>query len=191
MTTDQQLKTCPFCAEEILAAAIKCKHCKEFIDEAKKVITQPDKPKPVYGEDMNASATNGPNPSEVVNNELVLKSNLDTILPVLFIVALLTVFLGTPTFIVLSVFSSIWVAIDTKAIGIKKGQLKGFLNVNPIEWVICTLLLWMIAFPCYLLKRHELQKLNNAKGISTNLTIGISIAGVIVAFILWLIIQKS
>ncbi len=28
-------KNCPFCAEEILTAAIKCKHCGEFLDDSK------------------------------------------------------------------------------------------------------------------------------------------------------------
>lgn len=31
--TDKKFKDCPFCAEEIKTAAIKCKHCKSFLDE--------------------------------------------------------------------------------------------------------------------------------------------------------------
>jgi len=30
--TTQEIKTCPFCAEQILAQAVKCKHCGEFLD---------------------------------------------------------------------------------------------------------------------------------------------------------------
>ena len=40
-----QTKPCPFCGEEILAIAKKCKHCGEFLDDAlkKKRKEQPQK----------------------------------------------------------------------------------------------------------------------------------------------------
>jgi len=56
--------------------------------------------------------------------------------------------------------TSIWVLIDTKIIGVKKGQLKGMADLGPWGWFFVCLLLWIIGFPFYLAKRGELKRIN-------------------------------
>jgi hypothetical protein len=56
--------------------------------------------------------------------------------------------------------TSIWVYFDAKSIGIKKGQIKGI--SGPGGWFFACLLLWIVAFPHYLVKRGEYKRINQA-----------------------------
>jgi hypothetical protein len=58
------------------------------------------------------------------------------------------------------IITSIWVLIDAKKIGVKKGQIKGLADIGPWGWFFVCLLLWIIGFPFYLLKRGELKRIN-------------------------------
>ena len=57
--------------------------------------------------------------------------------------------------------TTIWVAFDTKKIGVKAGRLGGgFFDVGRWTWVFACLILWIVAFPVYLGKRSEYIRLN-------------------------------
>ena len=49
--------------------------------------------------------------------------------------------------------TSLWVLIDSRNIGIKKGSTKGFFDMGPTGWFLACLLCWIAAFPVYLVKR--------------------------------------
>lgn len=53
--------------------------------------------------------------------------------------------------------SSLWLLFDAKTIGIKKTDEKSFTNMSPVGWFFCSLLLWIVTFPLYLIKRAELK----------------------------------
>jgi hypothetical protein len=53
--------------------------------------------------------------------------------------------------------SAVWVYLDATKNGIgKQVDGSGFFNLSAGGWATVTLLLWIIAFPCYLVKREDL-----------------------------------
>ncbi len=56
--------------------------------------------------------------------------------------------------------TSLWVLIDAKSIGVRKGQIKGLGDMGPWGWFWGCLLLWIIGFPLYLVKRGEFKRVN-------------------------------
>ncbi|MCX4240319.1 SHOCT domain-containing protein [Paraliomyxa miuraensis] len=54
--------------------------------------------------------------------------------------------------------SAIWMAVDSSNLGYDKRDLKGLAAIGPMGWFFCGLLLWIIAFPLYLIKRPELKE---------------------------------
>ena len=61
---------------------------------------------------------------------------------------------------VVVLITSIWVLIDAKTIGVKRGQISGMGNMGPWSWFFVCLLLWIVGFPIYLAKRSEFKRVN-------------------------------
>lgn len=56
---------------------------------------------------------------------------------------------------------AIAVAIDASRLGAKRGRLGGgFLDMGPVAWFFATWLLFVIAFPCYMVARPRLVAAN-------------------------------
>ena len=75
--------------------------------------------------------------------------------------------MGAIMFLVV-IATSIWVLIDAKSIGVKKGQIAGMGNMGPVGWFFVCLLFWIIGFPFYLAKRNEFKKANYSQTKEVN-----------------------
>lgn len=53
--------------------------------------------------------------------------------------------------------TSIWMAVDASQLGYDKRDVPGLAGMGPVGWFLSGLLLWIVAFPFYLMKRGELK----------------------------------
>jgi hypothetical protein len=58
--------------------------------------------------------------------------------------------------------TTIWVGVDANNLGVRRGRLGGGgLDMSIASWVICCLLLWIVAFPCYLIARGRYTSMSS------------------------------
>ena len=60
--------------------------------------------------------------------------------------------------LIVVISTSLWVLIDSRRSGVRKGVIKGFFDMGRAGWFLCCLLLWIVAFPAYLVKRDEYRQ---------------------------------
>jgi TonB family protein len=71
-------------------------------------------------------------------------------------------------FLLVTLVSSIWIFLDARALGVRKGQVRGLANMGPTDWLLaCLIGGWIFAVPLYLAKRGEFKAINRAVDRST------------------------
>lgn len=61
--------------------------------------------------------------------------------------------------------TTIWVGVDASNLGVRRGRLGGGgLDMSVASWVVCCLLLWIVAFPCYLIARGRYTAMRHGTG---------------------------
>lgn len=83
---EQETKRCPYCGEEILAVAKKCKHCGEWLD--KEAIRTERIDKKDTEQNLNRSSKDDSNPT-VVENQFPKKKTKSKMASIILVIALL------------------------------------------------------------------------------------------------------
>jgi hypothetical protein len=61
--------------------------------------------------------------------------------------------------ILLVLGTSLWVLFDAINLKVTKGKIEGFFDMGVAGWFFACLLLWIVGFPAYLVKRDEYKRL--------------------------------
>ena len=133
-------KQCPFCGEEILAIASKCKHCRSNLDS----------------DTQSATATQGRTPVDY--GPLLLGIPVVASLLIIFWVSNMNLFqspsetiLGISVLTIIS--TAIVAAIEAQKLGMRSDRSVG--SYSPAIWFFLIALLWIVGYPAYLYKRKK------------------------------------
>ena len=147
-----EVKSCPFCGEQILAVAKKCKHCSSDLEQGESGGSA-TKPAADYG-------------------MFLLAIPLVTTMLILFWVSGMNLLQSpgdTMTLLMLATVlgTAIVAAMEASKVGMKSDRKKG--TYSPTEWFFIIVLLWIIGYPVYLYKRKHY-------GLDNRLVTGILVA---------------
>ena len=160
----QEVKACPFCAEEILAAAQKCKHCSSNLS--------------------NSGVTETSEPSKSYDTFLLAIPLVGTML-VWFWISGLNLFQSPGSkmalILVLVVLGTgIVAAMEAKSVGMTSDKTKG--TYSSTSWFFIISLLWVVGYPAYLFKRRQF-------GLKNRLVPGLAVAIVFMGS--WLLMNTA
>lgn len=136
----EAIKRCPFCAEEILADAKKCKHCGSLVDVDSPVLAAA---KPLPLADYGVALLAAPVVATMliwlwVGNMNLLQSPGSTMTLILAVVILVT---------------AVVASMEAGKAGMASDRAEG--TYSPIAWFFIIALLWIVGYPTYLYKRKH------------------------------------
>lgn len=149
-------KRCPFCAEEILSAAVKCKHCGSSLHQSElqsPISSSTTTPKADLGWAILALPVAGMMAMWLWVGSMSLLQGPMAALELVVV----TVIVGT----------AVLCATEASKLGMRSDRKAG--TYSPTAWAALVLLMWIIGYPAYLFKRRRY-------GLPNLLALGILIA---------------